>query len=102
VSEEREMVPDLFGDLCLVLDRCPRCGEPKIQRQGETGWTHIHAKGCHLNQGAWHQEARATMDEAGMRDLAQIEHRVREYGANTSAPAGYRGPRRAPSKTEFT
>jgi hypothetical protein len=90
------MIRDIFGDECLVLETCSRCGAPRLQRPGETGWSQFHSPGCHLNQGAWHQEARAAQDEAGMRDLAQIADRVREYGANIERPAGYQGPKQHP------
>lgn len=93
----REYVTDLFGERCEVLSRCERCGEPRYQRPGETGSTMFHAKGCHLNQGSWHVDARAAQDEAGMRDIAQVDRRKREYGGNIERPKDYVGPRRTPT-----
>lgn len=97
MSDEREYVTDIFGERCEVIARC-QCGAPKYRRAGETGTTLMHAKGClGLNLGAWHQDARAAQDEAGVRDIAQIESRVKNYGANVERPKDYVGPKRAPT-----
>ncbi len=94
-----EYLPDLFGDMCRVAGRCNRCDAPKLQRRGADGSlyaTMFHAPGCGGSTGEWHHDARAAQDEAGMRDIAQIETRVREYGANIEQPPGYVGPKRHP------
>lgn len=100
---QEETITDIFGETCRVLDRCSQCSAPRYQRAGETGWSVFHKEGCRaLNPGAWHQDARATMDQAGMRDIAQIEERKKNFGGNVEQPLGYQGPKRAPSKTGWT
>jgi hypothetical protein len=97
-----ELVKDIFGELCVVIDRCPRCHAPRYRRHGETGWTLLHRAGCHNNPGAWRQEARFAMAESGERDIRQIEQRIASYGANVNAPSDYKEAPRAPSKTGVT
>lgn len=78
-----------------VIATCRRCGAEKTQ-EGPTYVRMFHNPGCPGGQGDWHHEARAAIDEAGSRDLRQIEERVREYGGNVEKPAGYVGPKRHP------